>query len=111
MEEKFYDVLESALAELRDDALQEFKATDEKLRVVSGRAIKLSDMLHTNMPDGMEQTFEDYTDCVNEIRSIELEFNYRQGIKHCMMILRYIGFQTDEKLAERIVEVMERRRQ
>ena len=32
MKEKFYDVLEAALTEVRDSALQEFKATDMKLK-------------------------------------------------------------------------------
>ena len=108
MDENFYDVLEAALTQVRDGALQEFKATDEKLKLASDKSVELSDVIHSKMPDGMTQALEDYLDSINEIHGIELEINYRQGIKHCMMILRYSGFQVDEKLAERIVEAMER---
>lgn len=79
------------MTELSDEALQQY-TSDEIFKELTERNNVLMSELVSKLPKDIAELFDEYMEAKNKRHSIELDFVYRQGLQHSIMLLQYIGF-------------------
>ena len=110
MDDRFLDVITSALAELKDEAFRKYKLSDAEYKRISDCFSELSNNLHSNISEELSGYLNEHEECMLELLSLEHDFNYRQGILHCLKMMEFLGFEIcdDAGIAERIAVKMKK---
>lgn len=87
----FFDYLDMVLSEFGNKALTEYQKSNVKYIELAEQRDTLIKEFESKLPKNLVELYEKCTDSKGATDTIDLNFVYRQGIQHCLLLLQYIG--------------------